>query len=297
MQHMRIVEILSQRIPSFSFEFFPPRNEAALESLFSAIAQLKSLDPSFVSVTYGANGSTRTRTVELVKRLRGDLGIEPMAHLTCVGASRQELCSVLDELQDAHIDNVLALRGDPPDGASGFHNSNDGLRHGSELAALISAKYAFCIGAACYPEGHIESPDLESDLAFTRLKVVQGAGFLITQLFFDNRLYFDFVARSRAAGISVPIIPGIMPVTNVEQIKRFTSKIGVTIPAALLAALDERRNDAEAVVQLGVAWATLQCQELLAGGAPGIHFYTLNRSPATRAILSALRVAKPWEHK
>jgi len=292
---MRIDSILASRAPVFSFEFFPPRTEEGVATLFSTIAHLRDLHPAFVSVTYGAGGSTRSRTVELVRRIRSELDIEPMAHFTCVGATRDELHEVLNSIRAAGIDNVLALRGDPPAGEADFTPVADGLRHGSELAAFIHRDYDFCVGGACYPEGHIESPGIETELEFARAKVESGVSFLITQLFFENRAYFEFVSRARAAGITVPIIPGIMPITNVDQITRFTQRIGATLPAALYAALDDRRDDAEAVVQLGVAWATLQCSQLLAGGAPGIHFYTLNRSPATRAILSALLAARPWD--
>jgi len=292
---MRIDDLLERGGPAFSFEFFPPKTDEGERSLFNTVAHLRELEPTFVSVTYGAMGSTRTRTVELVTRIRHELDIEPMAHFTCVGASEDELHEVLGTIRDEGLDNVLALRGDPPDGGTEFIPAAGGLAHGSDLVALINESYPFCVGAACYVEKHIESARFEEDLRYAKLKVDNGARFLITQLFFDNRLYFDFVARAREAGVDVPIIPGIMPVTNVEQIKRFVSKIGATIPPALLDALHARQDDPDAVLQLGVAWSTLQCSELLAGGAPGIHFYTLNRSPATRAILSALQVARPWD--
>jgi methylenetetrahydrofolate reductase (NADPH) len=292
---MRIDSMLAERRPVFSFEFFPPRTDEGVRSLFETVSQLRDLEPSFVSVTYGAGGSTRTRTLELVLRIRAELDIEPMAHFTCVGASRDELRGVLDAINDAGLDNVLALRGDPPNGTLQFTPVPGGLAHGSELVELITRSYRFCVGAACYLEKHVESGSLDDDLRYARLKVENGAAFLITQLFFDNRLYFEFIDRARAAGIRVPIIPGIMPITNVAQIQRFTTKIGASIPAELLDALVARQDDPDAVLQLGVAWATLQCAELLAAGAPGVHFYTLNRSPATRAILSALRVARPWD--
>ena len=294
---MRIDSMLAQRRPVFSFEFFPPRTDEGERALFSTVAQLRELEPAFVSVTYGAAGSARTRTLDVVKRIRHELDIEPMAHFTCVGASRAELHSVLEAIRDSGIDNVLALRGDPPNGSATFVPDEGGLSHGSELVELIRGSYPFCVGAACYLEKHIESASLEDDLRYAQLKVSNGASFLITQLFFENRLYFEFVDRARAAGITVPIIPGIMPITNVEQIQRFTSKIGASIPPPLLDSLVARKDDPDAVIQLGVAWATLQCAELLTSGAPGVHFYTLNRSPATRAILSALRVAAPWERR
>jgi methylenetetrahydrofolate reductase (NADPH) len=240
-------------------------------------------------------GGQGTRTVELVTRIRRELDIEPVAHLTCVDATVDDLQGILGGLSDAGIDNVLALRGDPPDGVERLVPVAGGLSHASELMELITARYGFCVGGACYPEKHPESADTDEDVRSAKRKEDAGASYLITQLFFDNRMYFDFVARARAAGVSVPIIPGIMPVTNVGQIRRFTSKIGATIPVALLDALRSREDDPEAVLQLGVAWATLQSAELLAGGAPGVHFCTMNRSPATRAILSALRAARPWD--
>jgi len=293
---MRIDEIIDgSEEPVFSFEFFPPKTEDGERSLQQALEDLRPLEPSFVSVTYGAGGSTRTRTIEIVKRIKEDFGLEAMAHLSCVGSTQDELREILDEVEASGIDNVLALRGDPPQGETEWKPHPGGLLYSTELAALIRAHYDFSIGAACFPEVHPEAPDLTSDLKFLKEKVAAGASFLITQLFFDNRLYYDFVAEARAIGIELPIIPGIIPVTNVDQIKRFTSMCGASIPSALLEALELRRDDPDAVIQFGVAYATLQCADLLARGAPGIHFYTLNKSPATRAILSALRTLRPWE--
>jgi len=293
---MRLDTVLEgRRQPVFSFEFSPPKTDDGVRQLFEAISHLRELEPTFVSVTYGAGGSVRTRTVDLVTRIHRELDIEPVAHLTCIDATVEDLQGILDELRDAGIDNVLALRGDPPEGVERFVATAGGLAHGSELMELITAHYGFCVGGACYPEKHPESADADEDIRSAKRKADAGASYLITNLFFDNRPYFDFVARARAAGVTVPIIPGIMPVTNVGQIRRFTLKIGATIPEPLLDALRSREDDPEAVLQLGVAWATLQCAELLAGGAPGVHFYTMNRSPATRAILSALRAARPWD--
>jgi methylenetetrahydrofolate reductase (NADPH) len=290
-----IQERLQRRRPVFSFEFFPPRSDEGERSLFETIARLRDLDPTFVSVTYGAGGSTRTRTIELVTRIRHETDIEPVAHFTCVGATVAELRANFDAMRGAGIDNVLLLRGDPPKDAERFEPVEGGLSHGSELIQLANDHYDFCIGAACYPEKHVESVSHEDDFRYAKLKEECGASFLISNLFFDNRAFFDFVHRARLAGVTLPIIPGIMPVTNVDQITRFTSKIGAVIPAPLMDALNSRRDDPEAVLQLGVAWSTLQCAELLSAGAPGVHFYTLNRSPATRAILSALLAARPWE--
>jgi methylenetetrahydrofolate reductase (NADPH) len=293
---MRLDTVLEgRRQPVFSFEFFPPKTDDGVRQLFETISQLRELEPTFVSVTYGAGGSVRTRTVDLVTRIRRELDIEPVAHLTCVDATVVELRGILNGLRDAGVDNVLALRGDPPEGVERFIATEGGLAHGSELMELITGSYPFCVGGACYPEKHPESANADEDVRSAKRKADAGASYLITNLFFDNRVYFDFVARARSAGVTVPIIPGIMPVTNVGQIRRFTLKIGATIPEALLEALRSREADPDAVLQLGVAWATLQSAELLAGGAPGVHFYTMNRSPATRAILSALRAARPWD--
>ena len=292
---MRIDQILTRNRPCFSFEFFPPKSDEGVAALMSTAAELKPLDPAFVSVTYGAGGSTRTRTIEVVKAIKNSLGLEAMAHLTCVGASVTELREVLSELREAGIDNVLALRGDPPRGETKFSAPADGLAHGADLVKLVSSEFPFCVGGACYPEKHIEAVDFATDLQFLKTKVELGAKFLITQLFFDNEAYFSFVERARRAGIDVPIIPGIMPITNSDQIARFTSMCGATIPLRLAAELATRKDQPEAILDLGVAYATLQCVDLLAAGAPAIHFYTLNRSPASRAVVSALLSARPWE--
>jgi methylenetetrahydrofolate reductase (NADPH) len=283
--------------PVFSFEFFPPKTDAGIATLFESLAALRPLAPTFVSVTYGAGGSTRARTVELVSRIKKESEIEAVAHLTCVDSSKAELEAVLDDLARAGIQNVLALRGDPPRGAKVFEPHPEGFRYASELIGHLRSqreRWPFCVGGACYPEGHPESKDLASDLAASRRKVEAGVDFLVTQLFFDNAAYFDFVGRARAAGIETPILPGIMPLTNVDQIERFTAMCGASIPPMLRAAMDVRRAEPEAALELGVAWAALQCADLLRRGAPGIHFYTLNRSPSTRAILAALRASEPW---
>jgi methylenetetrahydrofolate reductase (NADPH) len=292
---VRIDEILATAEgPIFSFEFFPPRTDDGWENLREALKSLTVLEPDFASVTYGAGGSTRERTLEVTKWLKQELGIEAMAHLSCVGATREQLDQIVDGIAQAGIENVLALRGDPPRGETEWRPHPGGLKYSTELAQLISEHHAFGIGAACFPEVHPDAPDLSHDLRFLRQKIDSGVSFLITQLFFDNELYFAFVDEARAAGIEVPIIPGIMPITDVRQIKTITGMCGASIPAALLDQLEIRTDDPAAVLELGVSYATLQCAELLARGAPGIHFYTLNRSPATRAILSALKLLRPW---
>ncbi len=292
---MRVDEIIATKgEPTFSFEFFPPKTEDGERNLRATLEDLRAFHPDWVSVTYGAGGSTRHRTVEVTKWLKEGLGIEAMAHLSCVGATREELCTILDGILAAGIDNVLALRGDPPKGETEWKAHPGGLQYSTELAELICERYPFSVGAACFPEVHPEAPNLTDDLRFLKQKVESGASFLITQLFFDNELYFRFVAEARSVGIEVPIIPGIMPITDAKQIKTITGMCGASIPAGLLEQLELHHEDPDAVLQLGVAYATLQCAELVARGAPGIHFYTLNRSPATRAILSALKLLRPW---
>jgi methylenetetrahydrofolate reductase (NADPH) len=291
---MRIDRILGERRPVFSFEFFPPKTDDGQRMLEGTLAVLKDDRPDYVSVTYGAGGSTRERTVEITKWIRQDLGIEAMAHLSCVGEPTTRIIEILDEIRYAGIDNVLALRGDPPRGETEWRPHPEGLHHSVELIETIRERFDFCIGAACFPEVHPEAINLEEDLKYARRKVDAGASFLITQLFFENELYFEFVDEARAAGIAVPIIPGIMPFTQYKQIKTITELCEASIPDELERELSERADDPEAVAELGVAYATLQCSDLLARGAPGVHFYTLNRSPATRAILAALRAAHPW---
>ena len=292
---MRIDQILEERRPCFSFEFFPPKDDEGTERLFQTISELQHDDPAFVSVTYGALGSTRDRTLGVIRRITQETDIEAMAHFTCVGATVEELKATLDEMREIGIENVLALRGDPPQGETEWRQTPGGLQYSTELIALITDEYPFAVGAASFPEVHPEAPDLDHDLRFAREKVEAGASFLITQLFFDNDLYFSFVEAARERGIDVPIIPGIIPVTNFKQLKRITSMCGASIPEDFERELEQRQDDPEAVKDLGVSYATLQCADLLARGAPGIHFYTLNKSPATRAILAALRAARPWD--
>jgi methylenetetrahydrofolate reductase (NADPH) len=285
---MKVTEALRIRRPFFSFEFFPPRNDEGVEQLMCTAQTLRALSPAYVSVTYGAGGSTRMRTVETAKRIHRELGLTVVAHVTCVGSTRDEMRELLRELHVSGIENVLALRGDPPKGETLFVPSADGLCTSTELVQLINAEFDFCVGGGCYPETHPDAPDAYTDLLHLTRKVAAGADFLVTQLFFDNDRYFDFVERARAQGIGVPIIPGIMPITNYAGITRMTSMSGATIPQALRDALEARKDEPEAVAELGVAYATAQCVDLLTRGAPGIHFYTLNKSPATRAVVSAL---------
>jgi methylenetetrahydrofolate reductase (NADPH) len=293
---VRIDDIIARsEQPVFSFEFFPPRSEEGERNLREALEKLVPLQPSFVSITYGAGGSTRDLTVELTRWMKQELGLEAMSHLTSIGSTRKELRKVLDRIAAGGIDNVLALRGDVPADLSDFEAGTDMVATSAELIELIVSEYSFCVGAACFPEVHPEAVDLNHEIRVLKAKADAGARFFITQLFFDNQLYFDYLKAAGGAGVRQPIIPGLMPITSVEQIKRFTSLCGATIPDPLLDELESLAGDPTAVLELGVAYATEQAAGLLAGGAPGIHFYTLNRSPATREILSALRIDRPWE--
>ncbi|MCC6335925.1 MAG: methylenetetrahydrofolate reductase [NAD(P)H] [Myxococcales bacterium] len=287
---MKIRSRLNPSRPCFSFEFFPPRTAEGEAQLWDTLEDLRSLSPGFVSVTYGAGGSTRDRTIELVTHIKERTGIEAMAHLTCVGHTKEELGQLLDTLAHARIENVLALRGDAPRGQAGFAATPGGFQYASELVGYIRERdHGFCVGGAAYPEGHIETASREADLKHLKAKVDEGCDFVITQLFFDNAFYFDFVERARRAGVNVPIVPGIMPITNYEQVQRFVRMCGATVPMRLQLELEKVKDDSAAVMQLGVAHATVQCMELLARGVPGIHFYTLNKSPASRMIVTALR--------
>jgi methylenetetrahydrofolate reductase (NADPH) len=291
---MKIGEVLQFRRPSFSFEFFPPKTDDGIATLLETVKALRILNPAYVSVTYGAGGSTRARTLEVAKRIKNELEIEVLAHVTCVGSTRDELRATFRDLQAAGIENVLALRGDPPKGATDFTPTEGGFAYASELVDMLAAEFPFAIGGAAYPEKHPEASSAADDLAAALRKVRAGATFLVTQLFFDNDVYFAFVKRAREAGIDVPIVPGIMPITNYDQIARMTKMCGASMPQQLLAELEARADEPEAVAEFGVAYCTLQCSDLLARGAPGIHFYTLNKSPATRAVVSALLAARSF---
>ncbi|MCB0828514.1 MAG: methylenetetrahydrofolate reductase [NAD(P)H] [Solirubrobacterales bacterium] len=291
---MKIAEILASRRPVFSVEFFPPKSDEGRDQLLRTARDLAALDLDFVSVTYGAGGSTREGTVDITTALKEQVGLEVMAHLSCVGETREGLARTLDRLEQAGIDNVFALRGDPPRGETDFVQPEGGLGSAAELAGFITASYPFSVGGACFPEVHPEAPDLETDLAYLKTKVEAGAEFLITQLFFDNRKYFDFVDAARAKGITVPILAGVIPVTGFAHTRRICDLCDAGIPPELERAMIAADGDPEAEFNLGVAYAAQQSAELVAMGAPGIHFYALNKAPATRAVLGALRAARPW---
>ncbi len=287
---MKIIDILRSGKRTVSFEFFPPKNEAGFEDLFRTIAALEPLKPDYVSVTYGAGGGTRRLTVEMVQRIKREIGLESMAHLTCVGSTREEIADVLDELKAGGMENVLPLRGDPPKGQTEFQAMEGGFRYASELTAFIRERgYPFCLAGACYPENHPEAPDAETDLDNLKRKVDAGVDFLISQLFFSNEDFFRFRDRAVGAGIGLPILAGIMPIRNVKQVKRFTQMCGASLPPNLLRKIEAVEDDPAAVEQVGMYHASRQCEDLLANGVAGLHFYTLNRSTATRAIFEEIR--------
>jgi methylenetetrahydrofolate reductase (NADPH) len=296
---MRIPDLLAASDePCFSFEFFPPKTEEGVAELFASVEDLNRLGPTFVSVTYGAAGSTREGTVEVTTRIKRDYGIETMAHLSVVGETIDGLDAILDRLGAAGIENILALRGDPPRGEPNFTPPPGGLSSSAELAAFIRGREAsvrFGIGASCFPEVHPEAASPEADIAFLREKVEAGAEFLISQLFFDNAVYFDWIERVREAGIEIPIIPGVLPIISRTGLHRFCAVCGARIPDRLDEQLAELDGDGDAERAFGIAYASRQCEQLLAAGAPGIHFFVLNRATSVKAILGALKAGRPWE--
>jgi methylenetetrahydrofolate reductase (NADPH) len=288
---MRIVDQMNEGEQFLSLEFFPPKDKNEWPAFFKTAGRLSQLNPLFASVTYGAGGSTQGDTLEIVTRLKKEHGLETMAHLTCVGAYRGALQQFLDDLAQAEVYNVLALRGDPPADASPEFSACRTLLHASDLAAFIKEAHpGMGIGVAGYPETHPEAVGPQEDLDYLKLKLDQGGDFVITQLFFDNSHYFDFVARARAVGVTKPIIPGIIPVVSLKVIRRIVSMCGATLPPAYLAELEEadRSGGAAAVQRLGVAYARRQAQELLAAGVPGVHIYTLNRDEAVLELVDGL---------
>ncbi len=289
---MKIRDIL-QKKRTVSCEFFPPREEEGIPAVFRAIDRISAFNPDFISVTYGAGGSTRAFTERITTQVKQETDLEVMAHLTCVAQTKAEVHDVLERLEGAGVENVIALRGDPPRGQENFVPAAGGFGHATELIEHIRANFDFGLAAACYPEGHTESPNLDSDLHYAREKVERGADLLITQLFYDNRYFFDFIERAERAGINVPIIPGVLPILNTAQIRRFTSLCGATIPPELDRKLEQLAGDDDAVRELGIEHATRQVRELWDQGAPGVHFYVLNRSYSVSRILSDLNLSGP----
>jgi len=288
---MRIDQVFATGKPTISFEFFPPKSEAGFNQLYQAIEELRPLRPSYVSVTYGAGGSTREKTVKLVEKIQNEIKIRAMAHLTCVGHTADQIGQILDDLWKCGIRNVLALRGDPPAGQSVFTATEGGFANADSLVSYARPRHDFCIGVAGYPEGHPQCLNKTRDLEYLKKKVDNGANFIVTQLFFDNGDFYRFRDDARAMGIKVPIIAGIMPITNVGQIKRFVSMCGAKIPHRLLTKLESiEGGGADAVHKVGVDYAAMQCRDLLFNDCEGLHFYTLNKSKATVEIVKSLDV-------
>lgn len=287
---MKIGALLQSGQPIFSFEFFPPKTPQGEAALFRTLHELKPLKPAFVSITYGAGGSERNKTIEWAARIQNEVGLTAMAHLTCVGSTREELLEILQAYAGVGVQNIMALRGDPPKGARAFQPVAGGFRYASELVALIRAEFGdrFAVAGGGYPEGHPEAVSLEADLQNLKRKVDVGLDLIVTQLFFNNALYFGFVERARRMGIAVPIMPGLMPITDLAQIRRFMNMCGASIPGPLLSRL-EKAQTPEELLEIGVEHTTRQAQELLEAGVPGIHLYTLNKSPATRRVMQNLQ--------
>ena len=274
--------------PIISYEFFPPKTDAGYRSLFKTIKELKQLSPGFVSVTMGAGGTTREKTVDLTVEITKELGLVTMCHLPCTGYRPEQVGTILNRLEAGGITDVLALRGDPPKDDPDFVNPPEAFQYANELVEYIVNRGGFTIGAACSPEVHPEAPDAATDMIHLKRKVEAGSDFLVSNLFLDNERFFDFEQRSREAGINVPIVPGIMPIATVAGIRRMAGVNGTAFPPELEAELDRVEGDDDATYALGVRWATDQCRELLDRGAPGIHIYSLNRSPASREIYENL---------
>ena len=284
---MKIKDLLKKK-RTISCEFFPPREADGIPNVMRAVQRVSAFNPDYVSVTYGAGGSTRAFTEEITTRVKQEADLEVMAHLTCVGQTSEEIHHVLERLDEAGIENVIALRGDPPRGETDFVPVEGGFQHATDLIEHIREHFTFGIAGACYPEGHVESVNMDSDLDYVKQKVDLGADFLVTQLFYDNRHFYDFMERAEKAGIDVPIVPGVLPILSAAQIRRFTSLCGATIPEGLDQRLDQFYDDDNAARDLGIEYATQQVQDLWDNGVPGIHFYVLNRSYAVSRILKNL---------
>jgi methylenetetrahydrofolate reductase (NADPH) len=286
---MRVGEAYGDRKFGLSFELFPPKTLAGEEELFRHLPELMAFEPSFVTCTYGAGGSTRAKTLDVIERVRREFGVSVASHLTCVGSTVEQLLGYLHEAQARGVENIVALRGDPPKGESRFTQVVGGLRYANELVSLIRRDApSFGVAVAGYPETHQEAPSAEVDLANLKRKVDCGADVVITQLFYDNADFFRFRDRCQGAGIRIPLVPGVLPVTNLAQIQRIASLCGARLPASFVAALEGGEGSPEAQFQAGVEFATRQVQELIDAGCPGVHFYVLNKSTATARVLSSV---------
>lgn len=286
---MKIRDLLKEK-RTISCEFFPPREADGIPNVLRAIDRVRAYQPDYVSVTYGAGGSTRAFTEEITMHIKRETGLEVMAHLTCVAQTKEDIHGVLERLEENGIENIIALRGDPPQGQTDFVPVTGGFEHATGLIKHIRQNFQFGLAGACYPEGHVESPDLAKDIEYARLKIEEGADFLVTQLFYDNNHFFEFIDRAAKAGINVPIVPGVLPILTTAQIRRFTSLCGATIPMELDRQLEKYASDDDAVRELGIEYATNQVRELWDSGVPGVHFYVLNRSYSVSKILDNLGI-------
>lgn len=284
---MKITELLKRKKPVVAFEIFPPKHDVPLETIYESLGQFEALKPDYISVTYGAGGSQKGRTLEIASRIKSKHGIESMAHFTCVGHNREEIDSMLDSMHGSGLENILALRGDPPSNQPDFDFSKNVYGYAYELVQHIRTKNNFCIAAAAYLEGHVDCRRLSEDMRHLKNKVEAGVDFLITQLFFDNRLFYDFQDKTAALGIRCPIVPGIMPIFKADQIKSITAKSGCSIPAKLVLMMDKYQEHPEDLRKAGIEYAAQQIRDLVDNGADGVHLYTMNRPKATREILEA----------
>ena len=289
---MKLSDILARPGPHISCEFFPPKTDKGEENLWNCLQELKAINPAYVSVTYGAGGSTQERTKSIVERIKKETGLEPVAHLTCVGSTKEELGALLDEYHAAGIENILALRGDAPESMDTFKAVAGGFSYATDLTAFVHGRGDFSIAVASYPEGHPESPNgVTDDIRYLKMKQDNGADAVVTQYFFDNEHFYRFRDLADKAGVTIPLIPGIMPIGNFDQIVRFSGMCGASIPASVEKVMAPIREDLDAMKQAGIDLASEQCRDLLTNGAAGLHFYTLNKSEATIAIYRNLELA------
>ncbi|MEM9158558.1 MAG: methylenetetrahydrofolate reductase [NAD(P)H] [Verrucomicrobiota bacterium] len=289
-----ITQLISEAEPLLSVEFFPPKTEEAVADLQQAALEINALEPDFVSVTYGAGGTTRSRSAKVSQVMKDEVGLNVMPHLTCVGATREELGEIVDEFYSDGYRNIMTLRGDPPKGQESFVATEGGFSYASDLVSFIKDRHPdFCLGVAGYPEKHPEAADLEKDLDNLKIKVDAGASFITTQLFFDNAAFYTFVEKARGRGIDIPIFPGLMPVVSFKQIQRILQMCGSQLPKALEDKLVPVQDDIQAVQQIGADWAKEQLADLLSNKVPGIHLYALNKADVALDLMKAFRTAAP----
>jgi methylenetetrahydrofolate reductase (NADPH) len=287
---MKLINKFKKDKPVISFEIFPPKPETPLEQIYDKLAKFKALKPDFISVTYGAGGSQKGRTVEISSKIQNDLGMDCMAHFTCVGHNKQEIDTLLKDLKENNVENIMALRGDPPINQPDFDFSKNTFQYASELISYIKQNNSFCIAAAAYVEGHVDSNRLNEDMIHLKEKVSQGVDFLITQLFFDNRLYYDFLDKCASKNITCPVCAGIMPIFKAEQIKSITAKSGCSIPAKLVLMMDKYQSSPDDLMKAGIEYANSQINDLISNNIDGIHLYTMNRPKASSEILRNLNI-------